>query len=264
MVCHEKEEDEFTWFTGEQHVQKYLETAPKVGSRVGAQRIAAAAKAPPPPRPKLSSVPRSAPPATAPPPPPPKVEKAPLATGSDADLASLLEGVDCDHLMSGPLASTALADLLKLSRPELLAQLKELGVSKLPERQKIAGAVAKAASGVAAKQKKSMEADYIIIGGGTALEVPTPATESEGDRSQTSPPGLLAPPPSASPQPVADGSCRLPAGCASDPAVADDAVVDRAPCPCRVGAPLEDWWDANGAEGGSHLVAGRPVRAPQA
>jgi len=123
-------------------------------------------------RPSTRSASAAAAAAPAPAPPAPAVvEKAPLAVsaagGVDEQMRVLLQQIDCTHLMAGPLATTALADLQKLNRTALLAELKELGVAKLPERQKIAGAVAKATLGTPMAVKKSrFEADYIIIGGG--------------------------------------------------------------------------------------------------
>jgi len=163
MTCHEKEEGEFIWKTGDEHVKAYLETMPKTASRPGASRVVSR---PTPPRPTAARKPAAKPAATeqAAMPAPAVVEKAPLMPpGGDGALAELCAAVGCEHLLAGPLAGTTLAELQKLDRSGLLAKLKDLGVSKLPDRQKVAGAVAK---GAVAKKKQQFEADYVIIGGG--------------------------------------------------------------------------------------------------
>ena len=108
------------------------------------------------------------PPAVSPAPVPAAVETPPLSADIDDALLELFEQNDCAHLLVGPLASTTLAELQPLGRVALLARLKDLGVSKLPERQKLAGAIAKTLTGgaSAAKRNDALEADYVIIGGG--------------------------------------------------------------------------------------------------
>jgi hypothetical protein len=54
---------------------------------------------------------------------------------TDEALSALLAELSLTHL-DGPLSSSTLGSLQALPRPELLAKLKECGVSKLPERQK--------------------------------------------------------------------------------------------------------------------------------
>ena len=60
----------------------------------------------------------------------------------DATLSSLLDELSFTHL-ADVLAVQSFAALKALGRPDLLSKLKELGVSKLPERQKLATAIAK-------------------------------------------------------------------------------------------------------------------------
>ena len=57
-------------------------------------------------------------------------------------LAEVLEALSFPHL-TDVLSSTTFQALSELSRTALLTKLKELGVSKLPERQKLATGISK-------------------------------------------------------------------------------------------------------------------------
>jgi surfactin synthase thioesterase subunit len=77
-------------------------------------------------------------------------EPTPNLAMRDPALADLLSACSLSHL-GEPLASTSLEALFEASvagRPKLLAELKETGVEKLSDRQKLATALAKAARGV--------------------------------------------------------------------------------------------------------------------
>ena len=150
------------------HAADYFKSE-AVSAAIREKKKASPAPAPAPSARAPAALRAAPPPATKPPlPPPPSVEKAPLLANSDAALQELCEHVDLAHLMSTELSSMALAELQTLGRAPLLARLKELGVAKLPERQKLAGAIAKAAIGapVVAAKVNPFEADYVIIGGG--------------------------------------------------------------------------------------------------
>ena len=171
LACREVEEEEFIWSDGGKGPSRYVTPQINVNAdaqpprRVQPPKPAVAAKpaaAAPPPR--VEVAPKAVVKA---PPAPAVVEAAPVAVSRDAELTALCEHIGCEHLMDGPLSSSSLSELRGLARAPLLIRLKELGVAKLPERQAIAGAVAKAATGApVAKKKNTFEADYIILGGG--------------------------------------------------------------------------------------------------
>jgi hypothetical protein len=62
----------------------------------------------------------------------------------DATIERVLNSVGCAHL-ADTLSACTFAELSSLERSVLLARLKELGVAKLAERQKVANALSKAA-----------------------------------------------------------------------------------------------------------------------
>ena len=69
---------------------------------------------------------------------------------ADADLVSLLESVSLGHLstpLTGKSLSVLQSELAEKGRPAFLSDLKAIGVDKLPERQKLATTIAKAARG---------------------------------------------------------------------------------------------------------------------
>ena len=65
----------------------------------------------------------------------------------DAALSSLLTAIDLKDLNLPGTTLTALLELNATGRPKLLAKLKELGVSRLADRQAVATALSKAARG---------------------------------------------------------------------------------------------------------------------
>ena len=69
---------------------------------------------------------------------------------ADAALVSLLESVSLSHLstpLTGKSLSVLQSELAEKGRPAFLSDLKAIGVDKLPERQKLATTIAKAARG---------------------------------------------------------------------------------------------------------------------
>ena len=62
------------------------------------------------------------------------------------DLSEVLSQLELTHL-ANELKGSTFAELSTLARPALLTKLKELGVAKLPERQKLATGISKAAKG---------------------------------------------------------------------------------------------------------------------
>ena len=124
--------------------------------------------------------------------PPVAPTEAIAAAPADSQLAGLLDELSLTHL-NAPLATETLKELKDLSRPVLLTRLKDAGVIKLPERQKLATAIAKAGSGASIAPAKPVDVSSLMATQATKPprsdpdELPTPGLASQNAR-KTMPP----------------------------------------------------------------------------